>query len=436
MISKIKFFRLINNGISNIQSSSEKKRLILFNLTTYLIFILTLIYSVIYFFFNLYVQTLLNLIIIGIIAINYFLIKKGIIFFSKFIGIQFILVFLFLSNVFYPDSKSLIYLYTIVIVNVPIYFSIKEIKYIVFLIAESIGLFFFQFFYKHYFLNLKIITENTEFHNQIVNYVLISYLLAIIIFHSLIIQYYDYKIKNYTKSISKSNNQIKLKNEELQKLGLAITHSLKTPLIITNGFFNKIKKNLINNQNLELNKEYLKVINDSNLLINQYSRGLMAYNSVVTSNDIMVDVEISKVIDEQIKIISARFENAKIVNKINNNIKIKSSRLNFQIITQILIENALIYNDSKIPTIIIYDKLDLKKRKVEIFFMDNGVGIADEFKENIFSPFVRINAKKNIMGSGLGLTIAKISCEKIGGKLSLFDSNLNGTIFKITLKII
>ena len=137
MISKIKFFRLINNGISNIQSSSEKKRLILFNLTTYLIFILTLIYSVIYFFFNLYVQTLLNLIIIGIIAINYFLIKKGIIFFSKFIGIQFILVFLFLSNVFYPDSKSLIYLYTIVIVNVPIYFSIKEIKYIVFHIKHK-----------------------------------------------------------------------------------------------------------------------------------------------------------------------------------------------------------------------------------------------------------------------------------------------------------
>lgn len=65
MISKIKFFRLINNGISNIQSSSEKKRLILFNLTTYLIFILTLIYSVIYLFFNLYVQTLLNLIIVG-----------------------------------------------------------------------------------------------------------------------------------------------------------------------------------------------------------------------------------------------------------------------------------------------------------------------------------------------------------------------------------
>ena len=69
---------------------------------------------------------------------------------------------------------------------------------------------------------------------------------------------------------------------------------------------------------------------------------------------------------------------------------------------------------------------------------DEGRGISPEFMEKIFLPFERENntTKSGVMGSGLGLTIAKKCVECLGGTIEA-ESKLNvGTGFTIKFNAI
>ena len=73
---------------------------------------------------------------------------------------------------------------------------------------------------------------------------------------------------------------------------------------------------------------------------------------------------------------------------------------------------------------------------VSIKVIDNGVGIAPENYEKIFTKFSRIDnpLTRKVQGSGLGLYITKNLVEKMGGKISV-ESNSNQTIFEIIMPV-
>jgi signal transduction histidine kinase len=64
--------------------------------------------------------------------------------------------------------------------------------------------------------------------------------------------------------------------------------------------------------------------------------------------------------------------------------------------------------------------------KVMIQFFDNGTGISEESKENIFKPFFTTKAD----GTGLGLSFVKKVFTDLGGSFYLRASNSEGTLFE------
>jgi signal transduction histidine kinase len=69
---------------------------------------------------------------------------------------------------------------------------------------------------------------------------------------------------------------------------------------------------------------------------------------------------------------------------------------------------------------------------VRITIADNGVGISDENKQNLFTPFF---TTKSAVGTGLGLWITKDLLEKRGGRIRFrsTDSGRSGTVMTIYL---
>ena len=65
---------------------------------------------------------------------------------------------------------------------------------------------------------------------------------------------------------------------------------------------------------------------------------------------------------------------------------------------------------------------------IKIDIHDNGLGISDEEKSNVFKPFYRIDKSRNqnINNSGLGLAITKSLLNSINGRITLRDSFLGG----------
>ena len=65
---------------------------------------------------------------------------------------------------------------------------------------------------------------------------------------------------------------------------------------------------------------------------------------------------------------------------------------------------------------------------------DNGMGIAPEYHETVFSIFQRLNGHK-YTGTGMGLSIVKRIVEKYQGKIWLTSEKGKGTTFYFTILI-
>ncbi|MEE2694896.1 MAG: ATP-binding protein [Pseudomonadota bacterium] len=79
-----------------------------------------------------------------------------------------------------------------------------------------------------------------------------------------------------------------------------------------------------------------------------------------------------------------------------------------------------------------------KMNDIIIDIEDNGPGIKNEFRKNIFKPFFKIDDSRNLnkSGSGLGLSIAYELAKKIKAKINIKDSqDLKGSLFSIILPL-
>ena len=72
--------------------------------------------------------------------------------------------------------------------------------------------------------------------------------------------------------------------------------------------------------------------------------------------------------------------------------------------------------------------IDLKDNS--LFCRDNGPGMPENARKNVFTPFAGSNTKG---GTGLGLAIARELMQAMGGDVALDETGPKGTVFQITL---
>ncbi len=107
------------------------------------------------------------------------------------------------------------------------------------------------------------------------------------------------------------------------------------------------------------------------------------------------------------------------------------SRKNLRSIIYNLVSNAIKYRiPDKIPEI----KISIEKENnyVKLVVKDNGLGISEENKKYIFTPFTRF--EKKVEGTGIGLYLIKKLVENEGGKIILNSKYGEGSEFILYLK--
>ena len=98
-----------------------------------------------------------------------------------------------------------------------------------------------------------------------------------------------------------------------------------------------------------------------------------------------------------------------------------------------LLSNAVKYNQ-KSGKIIIDSRL-INADVIRISVTDTGVGLVENELSKLFVPFERLNAKENIEGTGIGLTITRHLVELMGGSIGVESTQGKGSIFWIELPL-
>lgn len=104
-----------------------------------------------------------------------------------------------------------------------------------------------------------------------------------------------------------------------------------------------------------------------------------------------------------------------------------------------LISNAVKYNDKPEKWIEIgctdLAKFDPQAASRRVFYVkDNGIGIAEEFHEEVFRIFKRLNEEdETVKGTGVGLTFVRKIVERHGGRIWIESAPGRGSTFYFTL---
>ena len=96
-----------------------------------------------------------------------------------------------------------------------------------------------------------------------------------------------------------------------------------------------------------------------------------------------------------------------------------------------LVNNAMLYGEK------VAVELSEIQGAIQITVDDDGPGIPEDEREEVFKPFYRLDSERNpdTGGSGLGLTIARDVIRAHGGDLTIEESSMGGTRIRMRLPV-
>lgn len=233
------------------------------------------------------------------------------------------------------------------------------------------------------------------------------------------------------KDAEKEIVEARLKAEEADKLKSSflanMSHEIRTPLNAIVGF----SKLAIESKNEEEKWHYVDVVDkNSQLLLNLFNDILDL--SAIESDSLIFNfrqVELRELCCEQYELHrhTVRYGVDLVLDDTDGELRINADWSRLEQIISNLLDNAIKFTQKGE----IRFGYVLKGNMVQFYVKDTGIGISADKVSNIFQRFGKVD--NFVQGTGLGLTIARMLVEKMGGRIWV-RSNLGvGTTFYFTI---
>lgn len=225
-------------------------------------------------------------------------------------------------------------------------------------------------------------------------------------------------------------HQLKLKNQELDRFAIRVSHDLKTPLITVAGFLGYLEQDIKSGNHGRANRD-LAQINEAAKEMGKFVDELLDLSRVGRIINPPKDVAFEEIVQDALKAADGLLKARQVEVEIDAVFPfVHVDRARLVQVLQNLITNAVKFmGDQPHPMI----RIGFEEIEGEHIFSvrDNGIGIAPEHHDSIFELFSKLNPDTD--GTGIGLGLVKKIIELHNGKIWV-ESNLgNGSTFKFTL---
>jgi len=250
--------------------------------------------------------------------------------------------------------------------------------------------------------------------------------------------------ENFVSMGEKVEKTIQVQNEYVQKLkdmdrkkvefSSMVSHELKTPLVPILGYVQMLQKEELLGELNEGQKDAVDEIYTSTIKLEKLIGDILTTQKLDLGKLVFnqENINVSELLHGLIKEFDpiAIEKNIEITASFNEDVQIFSDRDRLNQVFSNLIKNAIDYVSPNTGCVIIGMKND--SDYVEFFVEDNGLGISDENKKELFKKFYQVDtsSKRKKGGSGLGLAICKGIIEGLGGKIWVeSEENIKTTFF-------
>lgn len=236
-------------------------------------------------------------------------------------------------------------------------------------------------------------------------------------------------LKKKNEELAKTNADLLRANEELNRFVYSASHDLKAPLASIMGIVQVARMEGEEHETAH----YLSLIERSVKQLETFIQNIIDYYKNIRYQEKLVEINFEQLIRETID----SFQYYQNVSEIDFDISIQQSSMfvndefRMQVVFNNLISNAIKYQKKREP----HKKVSIHIKNAEgiavIHIRDNGIGIANEYINDIYKMFFR--ATETGAGSGMGLYIVKEAIEKMHGQISVTSKEGEGTAFTVVI---
>jgi PAS domain S-box-containing protein len=249
-------------------------------------------------------------------------------------------------------------------------------------------------------------------------------------------------VEQRTAELVHMNEELERSNHELEQYAYIASHDLQEPLRKIQTFAELLKTNI---DDAEAVEAYYEKINSSAKHMSSLIKDVLNYSRLSRTEQVFSEVNLNQVLEDVQNDFELLIDQKGAVVTVGDLPVIKGDYQQLRQLFGNLVSNSLKFNEQQ-PRIQIGHILvdtppgvpgngQARGRYAEIVFKDNGIGFEQQYADQVFVVFKRLNNRQFYSGTGIGLALCKKIVEKHGGSISARSEVGEGATFTILLPI-
>ncbi len=232
------------------------------------------------------------------------------------------------------------------------------------------------------------------------------------------------------KDLARKVEELARSNRDLEQFAYVASHDLQEPLRMVAAYTQLLAERYRGKLDADADK-YIGYAVEGALRMQTMIRDMLAFSRVGRNGVGCEPSDCNQIVKEALLNLKASIAESGAVVTYDGLPTLPAEQTQVLQLFQNLIGNAIKFRGKETPVIRI--SVEPQDRYWRFAVVDNGIGIAPEYRDIIFAIFQRLHAREEYSGNGVGLAICKKVVEHYGGKIWVESEPGRGSSFYFTL---
>ncbi|NOQ63789.1 MAG: hypothetical protein GQ582_04690 [Methyloprofundus sp.] len=243
----------------------------------------------------------------------------------------------------------------------------------------------------------------------------------------------EQEVRQLQLQVQKQQQVIRDLNKELDSFTYSVSHDLKGPLTIMNGFVEM----LLRDYREELGERGARLLNrvysNAGYLTDSID-GLLRLSRVSGADITLSHIDVTATVTELVQQLTLAHPQREVTVVIATDMQVYSDAELLQEVLQELLANAWKFTQYQSVARIEISQIEHAGQFV-LQIKDNGVGFDKALMEQLFIPLRRLHSSEEFSGKGLGLALVYKMLQRLGGEITIESASSEGCCFQLVLPL-
>ena len=240
----------------------------------------------------------------------------------------------------------------------------------------------------------------------------------------------EQRVADRTRQLAERNSQLEQTNVQLDQYAYVASHDLQEPLRKLISFSQLLEQDVDGALSEPAQKDLLYIV-DSARRMQKLVQDLLAFSRVGRAAMNWEKIDLNDCVDAALDALALRIEETGAQLSRDGLPSLRGDRTLLTQLYQNLIGNAVTFVADRRPAVRL--TAEFADDQWTFGVLDNGIGIAPQYLQQVFVPFQRLHGCGEYEGSGVGLAICQTAVERHGGAIWIESQVGVGSHFKFTL---